>query len=181
LEKEFPQLDDQQLVHVSTSSNHVLRLAIAAVFGIAVAAALLAGIASAGASAEQQRVAIAFNQNAGTFVLTPLTAGPMARDTGTYTSCCWTQFRSTRDGQSIEIDNPTVSFNGKHGTFTWNERITFVDINDDYTVATATWTIAKGGTGAYAHLEGHGREAAVNRTDGGEVAAKAEGLVDLGP
>jgi hypothetical protein len=146
---------------------------------LAVTGARAATVASAASSEKHQRIAIAFNQPAGTFVLTPLTAGPIRRDSGTYNSCCWTQLYSIRDGQSIEIDNPTVSFTSKRGTFTWHERITFVDINNDYTVTTATWTIAAGGTGAYAHLEGHGREAAVGKTDGGEIAAKAEGLLDL--
>jgi hypothetical protein len=145
---------------------------------VAIAAAVLASVASASPSAKQQRIAIAFDQKAGTFVLTPLTPGPIVRDSGTYTSCCWTERHSTRDGQSIDIDDPRVSFNGKRGTFTWDELITFVDINNNYTVSTATWTIT-GGTGAYAHLEGHGREAAVGRTDGGEIAARAEGLVRL--
>lgn len=156
-------------------SGKVVALPVAA---LAVAAALLAGVASASSPAKQQRIAIAFSQKAGTFVLTPLAPGPILHDSGTYTSCCWTERYSIRDGQSIEIDDPTVSFTSTRGTFTWHERITFVDINNGYTVATATWTIARG-TGAYANLEGHGREAAVNRTGGGEIAARAEGLLYL--
>jgi hypothetical protein len=71
-------------------------LAIFAVSGIAVAAAALAVTASAGSSAKQ-RIEIAFNQQAGTFVLTPLTAGPILRDSGKYSSCCWTRRDFTRD------------------------------------------------------------------------------------
>lgn len=154
---------------------------ILAVAALAIGAVVLAGMASGGSSTKRQRIAIAFNQKSGTFVLTPLAPGPMLRDSGKYTSCCWTRVESTRDGESIEVDDPTVSFTGRRGTFRWRERISFVDINNDYTVATATWTIANGGTGAYAHLEGYGREAAVSKTNGAEVAAKAEGLVARAP
>jgi hypothetical protein len=157
---------------VTIHPGRVVALPVAA---LAVAAVLLAGVAPANSFTRQQRIAIAFDQKSGTFVLTPFAPGPLLRDSGTYTSCCWTKRYASRDGQSIEIDDPTVTFTGTRGTFTWHERITFVDINNGYTVATATWTIASG-TGTYAHLEGHGREAAVNRADRGEVAAKAEGL-----
>jgi hypothetical protein len=148
---------------------------------LSVAATALAGVATAGPSAKpkQQRIAIVLHDKSSTFALSPLASGPLRSDSGTWNACCWTQRLFTRAGQSIEIDNPTLTFSGKRGTFTWHARITFVDLNHDYTVATATWTIV-GGTGAYAHLEGHGRQAFVQRTDGtNELADKAEGLVDL--
>jgi hypothetical protein len=151
------------------------------VAALTLAAVVLAGDATASSPETQQRIVIAFHPRSGTFVLTPITSGRIRTDSGTYGSCCWTRCFLSRDGQSIEVDNPTVSFTGKRGTFTWHERISYIDSNNDYTVATAVWTIVHG-TGAYTHLEGHGQEAAVDRTaEGREVAAQAEGLVDLGP
>lgn len=152
-------------------------LAAAAVLGVA--AALLANVAIADSARKQQRILIDFHSLAKRFVLTPLSSGPLRRDSGPYTSCCWTRRFYTRDGESVEVDNPTVFMTGKRGKITWHERISYVDINHDYTVSTAVWTIVHG-TGAYAHLEGHGREAAVDRTvQNEEVAAEAEGLIDL--
>jgi hypothetical protein len=149
------------------------------VAALVLASAVAAGIATAGSSVKQQRIAIAFDQKSGTFVLAPITLGPVSKDSGTYTSCCWTRRVLTRDGQSIEIDNPLVVMKGKRGTFTWREVITFAPSTNGYTVATAVWTIVRG-SGVYAHLEGHGREAAVNKPESQEIAARAEGLVDLG-
>jgi hypothetical protein len=147
-----------------------------------VAAATAAGVATAGPSAKprQQRIAIALDKAPG-FVLTPLTAGPIRRDSGTWTACCWTDRSVIRDGQSASIDDPTLTFKGKRGTFTWHAKVTFVDLDNDYTVATAVWKIASG-TGAYALLEGHGRQALVFRTDAhGNLADKVEGLMSLRP
>lgn len=147
---------------------------------LAATAAILAGIATAGpaAKARPQRVAILLHKT--TFTLVPLASGSVKGDSGTDQACCWTSRAVTRDGQSAEIDNPTLTFKGKNGTFTWHEKITFVDIDNDYTVGTGVWRIS-GGTGAYAHLEGHGREAFVNRTaENRTVADRAEGVVDVG-
>jgi len=77
-----------------------------------------------------------------------------------------------------EIDNPLVTFEGKHGTFVWREQIEWIDLEKGYAIGTGTWKILRG-TGAYAHLAGHGRVAIVDRNHHG-VADRAEGLVDLG-
>jgi hypothetical protein len=154
---------------------------LAAVGALAVAGAVLAGVATAGdagSTPKQQRIAIVLHDQSSTFGLSPLTSGPIQRDSGTFSACCWTRHLLTRDGQSIEIDNPTLAFTSKRGTFTWHARITFVDLNNDYTVVTGVWRIA-GGTGAYAGLAGHGRQAFVERTDGNLLADKAEGLMGL--
>jgi hypothetical protein len=148
---------------------------------LSVAATALAGVATAGPSAKpkQQRIAIVLHDKSNTFALSPLTSGPLRSDSGAFSACCWTSRLLTRAGQSIEIDNPTLTFRGKRGTFSWHALITFVDLNHGWTVATATWTIVHG-TGAYAHLEGHGGQAFIERTDGtNTLANKAEGLVDL--
>lgn len=152
---------------------------LAAAAALVAAGALLAGIAVAGSAGKQQRIAIAVQPKSSRFVLTPLTSGAVARDSGTVSWCCWTRRFGTRDGQSVEIDNPKVVFTGKRGTFTWREKVTWVDLDNDYSIGTAVWTITSG-TGAYAHLEGHGRNAIVERTaENRSLASKAEGVVRL--
>ena len=134
----------------------------------------------AGHAAAQQRIAITSpgSIDSGVFVLTPLTSGPIGRDSGTRTFCCWTRRFRQRDGQAIEIDNPLVTFEGKHGTFVWREQIEWIDLEKGYAIGTGTWKILRA-TDAYAHLEGHGRVAIVDANHHG-VADRAEGLVDLG-
>ena len=149
---------------------------------LSIAAPTLAGVATAGPAAKprQQRIAIVLDKAPG-FVLTPLTPGPIRRDAGRWSACCWTDRSVTRDGQSASIDDPTLTFTSKRGTFTWHAKVTFVDLDNDYTVATAVWKIVSG-TGAYSHLEGHGRQAFVTKTDGhNNFADKAEGLMSLRP
>ena len=156
------------------------RKILAAAAILAVAATVFEGVATAGSHNKQQRIAIVLHDQSSTFALTPLAGGPIRSDSGTFNACCWTRRFHTRDGQSIEIDNPTLRFKGKRGTFAWHAHITFIGLDNDYTVATTTWKITHG-TGAYAHLEGHGRQAFVEKSDGtNALANKAEGLVDLG-
>jgi len=145
--------------------------------GLVAVAAVTVGLATAGSATRQQRVEITFHSLAKTFELDPLTSGPIRRDSGTYSSCCWTRRFYTRDGQSIEIDNPTVTMKGKRGTFVWHELLTFVDINNGYDVATGPWTIVRG-TRAYSRLHGHGREDAVDKNNV-EVAVQDQGVVEL--
>lgn len=152
-------------------------LAVVVAGAAAAIAIVLAGSASAGSAAKQQRISIAIDPTSGSFVLTPLGRGRIASDSGTVGSCCWTRKFFTRDGQAIEVDDPTVTFKGQKGTFTWHERLTFVDSDNGYTIATGVWKVVRG-TGAYKHLEGHGREAAVLQAEQ-FLASKAQGLVDL--
>jgi hypothetical protein len=157
-----------------------MRRRILLVAALVLGATALAGIASAGSSAaKQQRIAIVLGSNAGTFQLTPLGSGPVKADSGTINACCYTSRDVVRDGQSAEIDSPKLTFKGQHGTFTWRSKITFVNINNNYTVATATWKITHG-TGTYAHLAGHGRQAFVqNTSESQDLADKAEGVVTM--
>jgi hypothetical protein len=145
----------------------------------AITGALLAGSATARSATKQQRVAIVLDDTSSTFTLRPLTSGRVKQDSGTFTACCWTNHDVIRDGQSESLGNPKLTFMGSRGTFTWRGHLRFVDLNNDYTVTTARWKIV-GGTGAYTHLEGHGRQAFVEMTSEGNIMAnKAEGLVDL--
>jgi hypothetical protein len=132
----------------------------------------------AGPTSAQQRIAITSpNGNANVFVLTPLTSGPIVRDSGTASYCCITPRFVQRDGQSIEIDNPTKSFVGRRGTFVWRAQIDWVKLNNGWSVGTGTWKIVLG-TGAYKHLEGHGRLAVIMGNQS-QVGPDAEGLVHL--
>jgi hypothetical protein len=134
---------------------------------------------TAGPASAQQRIAITSpTGNTGVFVLTPLTSGPIVGDSGTATYCCMTQRFVQRDGQSIEIDNPLRTFMGKRGTFVWRAQIAWVDLDNGWSVGTGTWKIV-GGTGAYEHLEGHGRLAVIDEGTLGGVGPDAEGLVHL--
>jgi hypothetical protein len=144
-----------------------------------VAAAIVAGAAIAGQTSAQQRIAITSpNGNSNAFVLTPLTPGPIVRDSGTASYCCITPRFVHRDGQSIEIDNPTKSFLGKRGTFVWLAQIDWVNLDHGWSVGTGTWKIVLG-TGAYKHLEGHGRLAVIGGPGGQVEGPDAEGLVHL--
>jgi hypothetical protein len=152
---------------------------LSAVAALIVAAAFVAtGMASAGRTAAHQRIAIVNPRgNSDAFALIPLTSGQIKRDSGTATACCWTGRLRQRDGQSIEIDNPLRTFESKRGTFAWRAHITWVDPGSGYQVGTGTWKIVHG-TGAYAHLEGHGRIVLVSDANG-QGAGRAEGLMDL--
>jgi hypothetical protein len=129
-------------------------------------AGTLAAVASAGPVAAKQRIAIRV-KGQGSFVLTPLTSGAIKLDAGKATFCCWTQRSITRDGQSIEINNPQMTLTGKRGTLVARNQIGFVDIPDGWAVFTGTWKVIRG-TGDYAGLAGGGRGAGVTLASGGE-------------
>lgn len=145
-----------------------------------VAAVILTAVATASPAGSKQRILITTPKGNGhAFVLAPLTAGPLARDSGTASACCWTERFIKRDGQSIEIDNPLKTYVGKHGTFTTRLVIEWVDAGHGQVIGTGTWKIVRG-TGAYAHLEGNGRLAVLwpNALPSWETS-RAAGLVAL--
>jgi hypothetical protein len=153
--------------------------ATAALSVLLVAAAIVTGVATAGPAAMQQRIAITSpSGNSGAFVLTPLTSGAIVRDSGSATACCWTRRFIKRDGQAIEIDNPLRTFEGKRGTFAWRASIAWVDPGNGYYVGTGTWRIVRG-TGAYKHLQGHGRLAVITGAADQDLTTRAEGLFEL--
>src|SRR5262245_55045016 len=130
---------------------------LAAVAAVVVAAVTLSAVAAAGPRDQLQRVAMTAKKgNANAFVLTPLQPGPVVRDSGYADACCWSQRFVTRDGQSIEIDDPLKTFMSTRGTFTYRASIEWVDAGNGYSVGTGTWRIVRG-TGEYAHLTGSGR------------------------
>lgn len=153
---------------------------IIAIAALLVAAATVTAVAAGGAATTRQQVAFVYaNGNPGKMRLTPLTAGPVLRDSGSTSWCCWTEKFVRQDGDSVEIDNPLATFTGKRGSLTWRERITWINSGDGYSVTTGTWRIERG-TGAYRHLAGRGHLAFISGAGDRVVTFRAVGLVDQG-
>jgi hypothetical protein len=150
-------------------------LAAAALVG---AAAIVTGGASASHTAALQRIAISFPKGNvdSSFVLTPLASGPVKRDSGSSSACCWGRRFFQRDGQAVEVDNPLKTFVGKRGTFEWRAQVSFFDSGSGYYVSTGAWKIV-GGTRVYKKLAGHGRLAGIVDPADQEVTLRAEGLL----
>ena len=139
---------------------------------VALAAAVtLTSIAVAGRDAAKQRVVIDMKlcspgKSQKTFVLTPLQAGPLKRDSGTISF----NFLSIpprdvmRDGQKVTIyDRGVATLTGRVGTLTIRERTEWVHLEQDGngdgeldTIAVGTWKVMRG-TGQYAGIAGKGR------------------------
>jgi hypothetical protein len=132
-----------------------------------VAAIILTSVAAAGPDAAKQRVAIdmkLYPQK--TFVLTPLQAGSLKRDSGTISH----DFLSIpgrdvmRDGQKVTIyDGGVATLTGKRGTLTIRDRNEWVGLGRDGngdgevdSIGIGTWKVVRG-TGQYAGIVGKGR------------------------
>ena len=146
--------------------------AIQAILVALVATIILTAVATAGPHAAKQRVAIDMKfcspgKSQGTFVLTPLRAGPLKRDSGTISH----NFLSilgrsvVRDGQEVTIyDGGVATLTGKRGTLTIRDRSEWVNLGNDAnrdgnedSVAFGTWKVVRG-TGQYAGIVGKGRD-----------------------
>ena len=135
------------------------------VLAVLAAAVSLTSIASAGPAGAEQRVAItAMILPAGTFVLTPLRAGAVKRDSGAFKGNWQTApgRKVIRNGQDVTIYKGLWTLAGKRGTLTIRERNEWVDTGNDGNgdghqdeVATGTWNVVRG-TGAYARIAGGG-------------------------
>ena len=145
------------------------------VLAFAAAAITLTAVAAAGPVAAKQRIAIQRTAGSDAVALIPLTSGALARDSGTITACCWSQRFVFRDGQSIEINDPLMTFTLKQGSFVTRNRIEWIDLGNGYVVGTHTWKVVRG-TGDYARLEGRGRGAVVELPNGA-LKLRLEGLV----
>ena len=142
-----------------------------AILAAVAAAVTLTAIAAAGPDAAKQRVAIDMRicspgKSQGTFVLTPLQAGPLKRDSGTIDSN-WLSIIGRdvmRDGQKGTIYVGAVTaLTGKRGTLTIRDRNEWVDLAHDGNgdgendgIAFSTWKVVRG-TGQYAGIVGKGR------------------------
>jgi hypothetical protein len=145
----------------------------------------LTSVAAAGLDARKQRVAISMKDLAkGTFVLTPLQAGTLKRDSGTV-SVVFSDERSVmREGQNVQIYRLTYTFKGKRGSMSIRERNEWVDVSNENApgfdfrpgVGIGTWKVV-GGTGAYAKITGGGRSGHAGM--GAEWLARQEGFLTL--
>ena len=142
---------------------------------LAAAAITLTAVAAAGPVAAKQRIALQRTAGSDAVVLIPLTSGALGRDSGTITACCWSQRFVMRDGQSIEINDPLLTFTLKQGSLVTRNRVEWIDIGNGYAVGNHTWKVVRG-TGDYARLEGHGRGAVVELPNG-SLKLRLEGLV----
>jgi len=129
-------------------------------------AALLAGafaltsVGGASSNSGKQRVAITAKGDGdiNSFALRPFARGPLARDSGSGSWCCWTQVFENHDGQKVEVNDPTLTLTGGQGTLVLKLEIDWVDAGNDYSVGTGTWKVVSG-SGGYAHVKGGGRAA----------------------
>lgn len=130
------------------------------------AAVTLSSVAAAGPEATKQRAAITIERlPGGAFVLTPLKAGPLKRDSGTAGISYGSPRVVIRDGQKIEIYSGVYTLTGKRGSLSVRERNEWRDIGSDGNgdgnldgVAVGTWKIVRG-TGEYAGIVGGGGSA----------------------
>ncbi len=142
-----------------------------------VAAVTLTSVAAAGPDVAKQRVVITMkNLPNGQFVLEPMQAGALERDTGT-TSVFITRLSNVmRDGQLAERYRLTFTLKGKRGTLTTQERNDWLNTGGPY-VGVGTWKLVRG-TGQYAGVTGGGRNATAGLDRGnGAWYAREEGYL----
>jgi hypothetical protein len=122
--------------------------------------ALGSSVGPAAGSSSKQRVVIMAPSGGdiNSFVLKPLQRGPLARDSGGGSWCCWKQVFKMRDGQKVEVNDPTLTLTGDQGTLVLQIRIDWVDAGNGYSVGTGPWKVVSG-TGGYAHVKGGGQAA----------------------
>lgn len=128
-------------------------------------AVTLTSVAAGSPEAAKQRVRISMKDpDNGTFVLTPLRAGTLKRDSGTV-RVVWSEGPDVmRQGQQIFVGRGTYTLKGKRGSLSIRERTEWVNVSNekapgfDFTpgVGIGTWKVV-GGTGAYAKVAGGGR------------------------
>jgi hypothetical protein len=148
-------------------------------------AVTLTSVAAAGPDAAKQRVAINMKLwPQKTFVLTPLQAGPLKRDTGTirHTLLSISGHDVMRDGQRVTIYNGgLITLTGKRGTLTIRDRNEWVGLARDGNgdgendgIGVGTWKVVRG-TGQYAGIVGKGRNGHIGL--GSPWYARYEGLL----
>jgi hypothetical protein len=160
-------------------------VAVLAALAVAVPLTSSFGTASDAAKADgtKQRVAIVSKgvENAsgsGEFVLIPLEAGALTRDSGPE-SAVWSARDVTREGQRVTINRGVETLKGKRGTLKIRYRIEWVDAGNRYQVGTGTWKILRG-TAQYDQIAGGGRRGDVWLDRGpGPWSGRAEGFLAL--
>lgn len=128
------------------------------------AAVTLTPVAAAGPEATKQRVAItsqaAKTTRVSQFVLAPLQAGPVKRDTGTMTAGLHPGRDVMRGGQRVSIYDDIVTLKGKRGSLVLRYRSEYVAAGNGHNVGTNVWKVVRG-TGQYARVTGGGRGGSV--------------------
>jgi hypothetical protein len=166
--------------------KHVIAVAGLVAALVALAVVLQSGAApgpdAAKADPVKQRVAFttqaAKTTHASPFVLTPLEAGALKRDSGTLTAGLPPARVVMRGGQRVEVYDDVVTLKGKLGTLEIRDRAQYVDAGNGYDVGTSTWTVLRG-TGQYAGVTGGGRSGNVV-LDRGSWSGRAEGYLKGG-
>ena len=142
---------------------------------VALAAAVtLTSVAAAGPDAAKQQVAITMrNLPNGKFVLEPVQAGALERDSGTTSVLIGHPDVVMRQGQRVEIYRNIFTLEGKRGILTIRERVEWVYAGGPF-VGMGTWKVVRG-TGEYAQIAGGGRTATagLNRGNGAWSVAEA--------
>jgi hypothetical protein len=156
-------------------ARHAILVALAAAF-------ILASVAAAGPDAAKQRVSITFPAAKASpvspFVLTPLQAGPIKKDSGTATAV-WGPGRDVmREGQKISITEDVDTLKTKRGSLVIRSRTEWVDAGNGYSAGIGTWKVTNG-TGQYAGVTGGGRSGGVYIDRGPTYSGQSEGFLTL--
>jgi hypothetical protein len=157
-----------------------LHRAAAALAIAGIAAALLASGAAGGPEATKQRVAIEIRfvlaTGKGTFTLTPLTRGPIKKDSGTIVGTGVPKKPFINElGQKVTVINGADSHTGRNGTFRLVQRVEGVQAARGWACDTGTWRFTRG-TGAYERVTGRGAFTAVGPQTG-VLYAREEGYL----
>ena len=141
----------------------VRSVAIAAV-AVTLVGVTLVAVASGGAAASKQRVAIdgkfILGSETGTFKLISLSGGALKADSGAFTgSGNLSQPVVRKNGQEVTLISGTDTYTGKNGTLIVAQRVEGVAAGRGYSIDTGTWKVVSG-TGAYAGYTGGGTFAA---------------------
>ena len=146
-------------------------------------AAVIASAASAGPSAQRQRVAIegrlVLATNKGTWTLIPLSGGPLKKDSGT--SVGGGSIKPPvirRNGQKVTVIIGKDVHTSKKGTFVMTQRVESVLAARGDNADTGTWAF-KSGTGIYKGVTGSGGFASVCCAKTGILYSRQEGYLRI--
>jgi hypothetical protein len=137
--------------------------------GLVAASSGSASVRGAEVTTAKQKIAIEEKSAAGskisTFKLIPLTAGPLAADSGTFTSSAKLQRTVVRNGKKVYFYSGVDNLKGKHGTIRISSLSAITTAPGGYYVGVGTWKV-RAGTGAYTGVSGGGSAKAVAAPSG---------------
>ena len=149
---------------------------------VALSTVVIASAASGGPSAKKQRVAVegrlVLATNKGTWTLTPLSPGPLKKDSGTMVGGGTLLPPVVRNGQKVTVIIGKDVHTGKRGNFVLTQRVKSVLAGRGDTADTGTWKFQTG-TGAYRGVTGGGGFAAVCCAKTGILYAREEGSLTI--